>query len=828
MYGPGFDALTRTFSTPRARRGLAQLLLGAVIGGQQVLGDLNEVETARRKRRKRQQRRDHRRRDRDQQPSDALQAESKKRKKKSCPPCRKRKKGKCKGKLPDGAACPGGTCQAGNCVSTTSPPICTPSCTGRDCGDDGCGQSCGACSGGLACQNGQCVLTCADGLTACDGNCVDLQADSQHCGSCGAPCSLPHASASCQGGVCTLEACDAGFGNCDGDPATGCEHDIRADLDNCGVCGHQCAAAPANATAMCADGACSYACDAGFHKCDNNCVSNNDPAHCGSRCSPCPGSLCSPATCDGTTCGRAPIDGCCEHDGDCGDSNACTTDTCGEDHTCQHTAVTCPDYGPCYDAVCDPGQGCLPVARCQADEVCVEDGEQVHCCPQSHPLWDGSQCVVCLAHDVSNCPRPPNAIATCTAQGECSYECEAFWGDCGPGAGCETDFRFNTSHCGACGQACTGGQVCNGGCFCPGHLEWCGNVCTDLEGDPINCGACGIVCGTGEICQGYVCTPTPWVNQTTFGDQGGGAAQFDIPKGLAVSPDGLTLYVADTDNHRISIWTRTSADSAEWTNQSTFGTGPASGSDQFRSPHGVALAGDGLTAVIADQSNARISVWVRSSPETFDWESQTTFGSRDPGPDQLSLPSGLAITPDGKTVFVADEDLDRVSVWTRSTTSSTDWAHHSTFGGTGTGPSRLSSPGDVCVSGDGLIAYVADTSKERIAVWTRTSADSADWTLQSTFGGQGIGVGEFDYPEGVFASPDNLTVYVSDVSTDRISIWARISADSTVWTHQAAFGTNGSNVNQFSFPSGVVASADGTTLFIADSHNSRISVWVRP
>jgi hypothetical protein len=44
----------------------------------------------------------------------------KKHKKKPCPPCKKRKKGKCKGTLPDGAACEGGTCQSGGCVE----PVC--------------------------------------------------------------------------------------------------------------------------------------------------------------------------------------------------------------------------------------------------------------------------------------------------------------------------------------------------------------------------------------------------------------------------------------------------------------------------------------------------------------------------------------------------------------------------------------------------------------------------------------------------------------------------------------------------------------------------------
>jgi hypothetical protein len=45
--------------------------------------------------------------------------------KKSCPPCKKRKQGKCKGNKPEGTACTvsggAGTCRSGSCVATPSP-----------------------------------------------------------------------------------------------------------------------------------------------------------------------------------------------------------------------------------------------------------------------------------------------------------------------------------------------------------------------------------------------------------------------------------------------------------------------------------------------------------------------------------------------------------------------------------------------------------------------------------------------------------------------------------------------------------------------------------
>jgi hypothetical protein len=72
------------------------------------------------------------------------------RKKKPCPPCKKRKKGKCKAKLPNGTLCAGGTCQDGAC----SPPSCADGVkngneTGVDCG----GPDCPRCANGQTCES---------------------------------------------------------------------------------------------------------------------------------------------------------------------------------------------------------------------------------------------------------------------------------------------------------------------------------------------------------------------------------------------------------------------------------------------------------------------------------------------------------------------------------------------------------------------------------------------------------------------------------------------------------------------------------------------------
>ncbi len=91
--------------------------------------------------------------------------------KKKCPPCKKPKKGKCKGKKPDGTPCAGGTCQSGVCTRATGQPTCT-----------GLAQSCSAdaaCCTGICNAGGSNVgpfpgtanecATCRTGGAACAG-----------------------------------------------------------------------------------------------------------------------------------------------------------------------------------------------------------------------------------------------------------------------------------------------------------------------------------------------------------------------------------------------------------------------------------------------------------------------------------------------------------------------------------------------------------------------------------------------------------------------------------------------------------------------------------
>jgi hypothetical protein len=132
--------------------------------------------------------------------------------------------------------------------------------------------------------------------------------------------------------VCTAPAAD-----CD-DSGT-CETDTKSSLQNCGACGHTCAAENA-ATPKCVDGSCAYVCVPGYLDC-------NGQAQDGCECEPAPNST---VSCAGTSC----VVHCNPGFDTCDGSSApdCATPTGFDNANCGGCGITCPSGTSCGGGVC--------------------------------------------------------------------------------------------------------------------------------------------------------------------------------------------------------------------------------------------------------------------------------------------------------------------------------------------------------------------------------------------------------------------------------------------------------------------------------------------
>ncbi len=123
-----------------------------------------------------------------------------------------------------GSCASGQSCDAGGqCVSST--PSCTPACSGKQCGSDGCGGSCGSCASGQSCDaGGQCVSPTPGCTPSCSGKQCGSDGCGGSCGSCasGQSCSAsgqcvsstPSCTPSCSGKQCGADGCGGSCGSC--------------------------------------------------------------------------------------------------------------------------------------------------------------------------------------------------------------------------------------------------------------------------------------------------------------------------------------------------------------------------------------------------------------------------------------------------------------------------------------------------------------------------------------------------------------------------------------------------------------------------------------
>jgi hypothetical protein len=142
-----------------------------------------------------------------------------------------------------GVACVAGRCEApppDAAVADAPPPpdVCASMTPGNCCGV-GCPRGMGVMES--TCIAGRCGFVCEPWAGDCDRNpangCeTDLTATSAHCGGCGMACA---GGGRCVRSVCP-PTCPAGRGNCDGNNDNGCEADLAIEATNCGACGARC------------------------------------------------------------------------------------------------------------------------------------------------------------------------------------------------------------------------------------------------------------------------------------------------------------------------------------------------------------------------------------------------------------------------------------------------------------------------------------------------------------------------------------------------------------------------------------------------------------
>ena len=466
---------------------------------------------------------------------------------------------------PDCAAAPNPVvgCKSGKCKADGTCEACTPQCSGKECGDDGCGSLCGICDvpGKPSCVGGTCQACAPD----CAGKACGPDGCGGQCGSCGPglkcafdQCIFPPAEESCLGHCggyapsgCACNAACAGDGSCCVDVGLcGCLPKcggLACGDDGCGGSCGECAAGSTCVAGACLLGVCT----------DATCNSHGSCLPATATCT-CDAGYAGPF-CDACAQGFVGFPSCvtpCDDVTQCDDGNACTSDDCSASNGCVHLAiaVTCDDGDACTvgdfctGGLCNGGAplDCNDNNACTADS-CTKAAGCAHLPSGATSCDDGNACTT------------GDACSGATCQGGTPTVCDdgnACTGDaCDPGSGCA-----HTPN----GALCSLADPCSAGGACDGAI--CKSLGTKScdDGNPCTVDACDSSSGTCTNLPAAASTACDDDDPCTAGDVCDGAGKcapgvkicaLTVTSGLAAHyTAGVGASLAYGADQGVAIW----------------------------------------------------------------------------------------------------------------------------------------------------------------------------------------------------------------------------------------------------------------------------------
>jgi hypothetical protein len=296
-----------------------------------------------------------------------------------------------------------------------------------------------------------------------------------------------------------------------------------------------------------------------------------------------------------------------------------------------------------------------------------------------------------------------------------------------------------------------------------------------------------------------------------FKDGASTAAQLFNPVGVVAF--GGTVYVGDFGNQRIRAVVAGAV--------STFaGTGVqgklngAAASAQFNFPAGLALSADGKTLYVADSANDMIRKIVGGTVSTLAGSGIKGLQNGAAGSARFNYPRGIAV--DGAKVYVADTENHCIRMISGGVVSTVAGSGTPGFLNGAAASARFNAPHGVFVVSSKI--YVADSDNHRVRVISGGTV--------STLAGQSTS-GNVDGPvaSATFGTPVDLVVsgskvYVVDQSNHRIRL-IDSGVVSTVAGSYLGYKDGPVTSARFHYPHGI-AFGGAKQLIITDQSNHRI------
>ncbi len=242
----------------------------------------------------------------------------------------------------------------------------------------------------------------------------------------------------------------------------------------------------------------------------------------------------------------------------------------------------------------------------------------------------------------------------------------------------------------------------------------------------------------------------------------------------------------------------------------------ASGGPNLTGAHDIVVSPDNKHVYVAAALDDALTAFTRNST-TGELTFLATYPNGTGGVNSLDSCRGVAISPDGKHVYTAALLSSAVTAFSRNASTGALTFLAATFDDVNPGPTSpgLTGAQDLALSPDGKHLYVTARSEDAITTYSRNATTGLLTFVQTLFDNSG-GVNGLDAAEGVFVSPDGKHVYVAAEEDNAVSVFSRnASTGALTFVEAKVDGLGGAdglnNAND------LVVSPDGKHLYVTCS-----------
>ncbi len=298
-----------------------------------------------------------------------------------------------------------------------------------------------------------------------------------------------------------------------------------------------------------------------------------------------------------------------------------------------------------------------------------------------------------------------------------------------------------------------------------------------------------------------------------------GVLSMKYPTGLVVSPDGKFVYVAAYGSGALVSFTRNSA------------TGELSYLERKRNgkfdagkkivgmsrPIDITISSDGKSLYLTGYSDNSVVVFRRDiNTGLVQFVERHKDGSG--GVDGLRYPLGLAVSSDGKNVYVAGSGDNAIAIFDRDVTTG-ELTYNNRVKDGYAGVDGLADAADVCVSPDGNNVYAAGYGDEAVAVFDRAVDGGLSYVNRITGG-------LLDGVHGLICAPNGIHVYTAAVLDDAVAVLER-DPDTGELTYMEALRDNVDGAEGLNGSIDIAISPDGRHAYSAGFDEKSVAVVYR-